>query len=239
MCTACGMPRTSTAATDTPRRAGIAQSTGNRRNNFLVIGPWSHAGVGGIGTEAAHQVRASWARCSSAARTARWFPAASAAALPRTATCAASTTGAPNCRRCSAFETGSNVWRHLRPAGRRRAPSRCQLHTFPPALPRCWARVWAFDRAGRAMEHRPSTSTCRTPAKPVHLPPAPHPPAGGGRLQLGRLAGGRPALRQPTDPTCWSTPPSVLCEPLRLAGQPVAHLHRVHQRQRLPTGWSS
>ncbi len=199
-------------STDT--HAALQAQPGNRANNFLVIGPWSHAGVGGVGTEAAHQ-GASLGAIKFGSETARWFR--QQLLLPFFARHLKGDMAAVELAPVMAFETGSNAWRryaHWPPAD----ASACALVAKPLYI--AAGQRLSFDSPvgeGGFDEYMSD------PAKPVPYHPRPiRPQAAAGSnwdawlVDDQRFAADRPDVLVYTS--------EVFNEPLRLAGQPVAHL---------------
>jgi putative CocE/NonD family hydrolase len=201
--------------------AALQAVPGNRANNFLVIGPWSHAGAGGIGAEAAHQ-GASLGAIRFGSETGRWFR--QQVLLPFFARHLQGDAAATALPPVIAFETGSNVWRHY-PQWPQSGPIGC------PHPSRA-----LYLAAGQGLSFEAPTATgdppdaagafdeyVSDPAKPVTYHPRPiRPQAASGSnwdawlVDDQRFAADRPDVLVYTS--------AVLQAPLRLAGQPVAHL---------------
>jgi len=198
--------------------AALHASADNRPNNFLVIGPWSHAGVGGVGSEAAHQ-GASLGAIRFGSETARWFR--QQVLLPFFARHLKGDPTVPAPAPVTAFETGSNTWQfHAQwPLS---GPAGCP-HTSRP-LYMAAGHGLSFDAppttqdTGEAFDEYVSD-----PAKPVPFQPRPiraqH--AAGPRWDAWLVDDQRFAADRP-DVLVYTS--AVLTAPLRLAGQPVAHL---------------
>jgi putative CocE/NonD family hydrolase len=173
--------------------------------NLLVIGPWSHPGVG------MHD-GASLGPLKFGSDTARWFRRE--LMLPFLDQHLRPGPGSADLARVTAFETGSNTWRrheHWPPRAVQARPLFLQASgglSFSAPV----------DGAGDAFDEYVSD-----PAKPVPYQPRPIRPKGapGARwddwlVDDQRFADGRP------DVLSYRSPP--LTEALHLAGQPVAHL---------------
>ena len=187
--------------------AALARQDPAGQRNRLVIGPWSHGGVG-------FTDGASLGPIKFGSDTAKWFRRE---LLRRFLDAHLRGDGTlPAMAPVTAFETGSNVWR--------------EFDTWPPAPARPPHRLFMAAQGGLGPESPPATAEpafdgyLSDPAKPVTHTPRPIRPKGGTAsnwdawlVEDQRFAADRP------DVLVYCTP--VLTEAVHVAGQPVALLY--------------
>jgi putative CocE/NonD family hydrolase len=196
--------------------AAMETQNRGRDKNFLVIGPWSHAGVGGIGTGGTDNGLTLGA-LKFGSETARWFRRQVLLAFfDRHLKGIATTTPTPA---VVAFETGSNVWRHYD----------TWPQSGPAGCPHPWQAMYLAARGGLSFDAPSSSDTpafdeyVADPAKPVpyHSRPMRPQAAEGSNWDVWLVGDQRFASDRP-DVLAYTG--ERLTAPLRLAGQPVAHL---------------
>jgi putative CocE/NonD family hydrolase len=196
--------------------AAMEPRNADKDKNFLVIGPWSHAGVGGIGSGGADNGQ-SLGALKFGSDTARWFR--QQVMLPFFDQHLKGREPLAPLAQVMAFETGSNVWRSYG----------CWPQSGPAGCPHPSRAVYLTARHGLSFEvpvegQAPGYDEyVADPAKPVTYYPRPIRPqsAEGSNWDVWLVGDQRFASDRPDVLTYTG---ERLSAPLRLAGQPVAHL---------------